>query len=146
MIVFDLKCGNAHVFEAWFASSDDFDRQAERGLIACPICADTTVAKAVMAPAIPAKGNRGAETPMASGDAAAMKAMLAKLAELQKSMTDSSEYVGRRFAEEARAMHHGETDTRGIYGETSAAEAAALRDEGIPALPLLFPVAKRSDA
>lgn len=146
MIVFDLRCSNTHVFEAWFASSTDFERQAERGLIACPICADTAVAKAVMAPAIPVKGNRGAETPMAAGDPAAMKAVLARLAELQKSLTDSSEYVGHRFAEEARAMHYGETQTRGIYGETSAAEAAALRDEGIPAMPLLFPVAKRSDA
>lgn len=146
MIVFDLKCSGGHVFEAWFGSSADFEAQSSRGLVACPVCNATGVEKAVMAPAVPTKGNRRADNPMASGDPAAMKAMMAKLAEVQKAMTENSEYVGRRFADEARAMHYGEVDTRGIYGETTPDEAAALHEEGIPALPLLFPVAKRSDA
>ena len=146
MIVFDLKCDRAHVFEAWFGSSSDFEAQVERGLVACPICGSGAIAKAVMAPAVPAKSNQRAAAPMATGDPAAMKAMLARLADLQKTLTDNSDYVGNRFAEEARAMHYGEADTRGIFGETTPAEASALREEGIEAMPLLFPVAKRSDA
>ena len=96
-----------------------------------------------MAPAVPAKGNRqaaGVSTNMVAGDPESVKTMLATLAEMQKKLTDNSEYVGRRFAEEARAIHHGESDARGIYGEASAAEAADLRDEGIQAMPLPFPV------
>ncbi|BBE33537.1 DUF1178 family protein [Sphingosinicella microcystinivorans] len=142
MIVFDLKCGEAHVFEAWFGSTSDYETQKERGLLACPLCSNTEITKAVMAPAVPAKGNMRDETrpvPVAGGEDARIKQMLGALAEMQKSMIESSEYVGNRFAEEARAIHYGETDARGIYGETSADEAAQLRDEGIEAMPLLFP-------
>ena len=157
MIVFDLKCGEAHVFEAWFGSSSDFETQKERGLLSCPLCGNAEIAKAVMAPAVPAKGNTRPDAPptppvpvaggeMAGGDAR-IKQMLGALADLQKNMIESSEYVGRRFAEEARAIHYGETDARGIYGETSADEAARLRDEGIEAMPLLFPTRPgRTDA
>lgn len=155
MIVFDLKCSKAHVFEAWFSSSSDYEAQKERGLLSCPLCGDGDITKAVMAPAVPAKGNTrddarpvpvaGGE--MAVGDDARIKQMLSTLADLQKSMVENSEYVGRRFAEEARAIHYGETDARGIYGETSADEAAQLRDEGIEAMPLLFPTRPgRTDA
>lgn len=143
MIVFDLKCTGGHVFEAWFGSSADFEGQKERGLLACPLCSDTSIGKAVMAPAVPAKGNREPlprQPVMAGGDDARLKEMLKAVAELQKAMTDNSEYVGPRFADEARAIHYGEKDARGIYGEASADEAAALRDEGIEAMPLLFPV------
>ncbi|MFD0849125.1 DUF1178 family protein [Sphingosinicella xenopeptidilytica] len=150
MIVFDLKCGEAHVFEAWFGSSIDYETQKERGLLACPLCGNAEITKAVMAPAVPAKGNTRADAPpvpVAGGDYARIKQMLGALADLQKSMIESSEYVGGRFAEEARAIHYGETDARGIYGETSADEAAQLRDEGIEAMPLLFPTRTgRTDA
>lgn len=150
MIVFDLKCGQAHVFEAWFGSSSDYETQKARSLLSCPLCGDADISKAVMAPAVPAKGNTREETrpvPMASGEDVRIKQMLGALAEMQKAMIDSSEYVGSRFAEEARAIHYGETDARGIYGETSADEAAQLRDEGIEAMPLLFPVGpRRTDA
>ncbi|MBL8646091.1 MAG: DUF1178 family protein [Sphingosinicella sp.] len=150
MIVFDLKCGEAHVFEAWFGSSIDYETQKERGLLACPLCGNAEIAKAVMAPAVPAKGNTRADAPpvpVAGGDDARIKQMLGALVDLQKSMIESSEYVGGRFAEEARAIHYGETDARGIYGETSADEAAQLRDEGIEAMPLLFPTRPgRTDA
>lgn len=150
MIVFDLKCGEAHVFEAWFGSSIDYETQKERGLLACPLCGNAEIAKAVMAPAVPAKSNTRDETrpvTVAGGEDTRIKQMLGTLAEMQKSMIESSEYVGGRFAEEARAIHYGETDARGIYGETSADEAAQLRDEGIEAMPLLFPTRPgRTDA
>lgn len=152
MIVFDLKCGEAHVFEAWFGSSSDYEAQKERGLLSCPLCGNAEIAKAVMAPAVSAKGNARADAralPMhvAGGEDARIKQMLGALADMQKAMIESSEYVGHRFAEEARAIHYGETDARGIYGETSADEAAQLRDEGIEAMPLLFPARPgRTDA
>ena len=150
MIVFDLKCAEAHVFEAWFGSSSDYETQKERGLLSCPLCGNAEITKAVMAPAVPAKGNTRDETrpvTVAGGEDTRIKQMLGALAEMQKSMIESSEYVGGRFAEEARAIHYGETDARGIYGETSADEAAQLRDEGIEAMPLLVPTrAGRTDA
>lgn len=147
MIVFDLKCGGGHVFEAWFGSSGDYDTQRDGGLISCPICNDCDVEKAVMAPAVAAKSNRR-QTPasMAAGDPQAVKAALKTLAEMQRAMIAKSEYVGDRFAEEVRSIHYGETAGRGIYGETTPAEAAALRDEGIDAFPLLFPLPGRGDA
>ena len=144
MIVFDLKCGAGHVFEAWFGSSADYDSQRERGLIACPLCGDAQVGKAVMAPNVAAKGNRGGGgegMPVAAGpDAGEMKAVMAKMATLQAKLLEGSEWVGGTFAEQARAMHHGERDAKPIHGETSLAEAKALADEGIAVAPLPLPV------
>jgi hypothetical protein len=132
VIVFDLKCEGGHVFEAWFGSSGDFEDQQRRGLVECPICGDKQVAKAVMAPRIPAKG--GGPSP------AEMKQMLAKLAGAQKRILDKSDYVGERFADEARAIHLGEADARSIYGKATPAETESLKSEGIAVAPLPFPV------
>jgi hypothetical protein len=142
MIVFDLKCGRAHVFEAWFGSSADYDDQRARGLIECPICGSGEVGKAVMAPRLGGKASAEPEAamPVATAPAPEMKAMMAKMAELQSKMLEGSEWVGRRFADEARAIHHGETGHRTIHGEASPAEAAALNDEGVGVMPLPFPV------
>ena len=136
MIVFDLKCAHAHVFEAWFGSSADYDDQRARGLVQCPICGDGAIEKAVMAPNVSAKSNRQQEvTP------AAMKAALAALAQAQASMLEKSEWVGTDFADRARAMHLGEEDKAPIHGQASADEARALIDEGVRVAPLPFPVA-----
>jgi hypothetical protein len=132
MIVFDLQCGAGHVFEAWFGSSIDHERQASAGMIACPMCGDTGVAKAVMAPAVAAKGNRS--------DAAT--ALLAA----QRQFEAASDYVGENFAAEARARHESPTPSRPIYGEASIADARALVDDGIGVLPLPFKPLARSDA
>ena len=143
MIVFDLKCGRAHIFEAWFGSSADYDDQRARGLIRCPFCGDQAIDKAVMAPRIGGKtaDEPQASMPVASAPPPEMKALMAKMAELQSKMLESSEWVGRRFADEARAIHHGEADHRSIHGEASPAEAAALKEEGVDLMPLPFPVA-----
>jgi hypothetical protein len=134
MIVFDLRCGGAHVFEAWFGSTADFDSQQDRGLIACPMCGDTDVAKAAMAPAVPAKAN---------SRAADVGALLAA----QRRLETEADYVGRDFAKRARAVHDGlEHAERPIYGEASLAEAAALIDDGIGVLPLPFRPRARFDA
>lgn len=134
MIVFDLRCAGGHVFEAWFASGAAFDDQRGRGLVACPVCADTGIKKAVMAPGIPAKGNSGSIPP------AAVKAVLAALAAKQAEVLAKSTWVGRDFAARARAMHDGETAHAPIHGEASGAEARALAADGVAVAPLPFPV------
>ena len=150
MIVFDLQCGShAHVFEAWFGSSDDYADQQERGLLACPICGDVTVSKAVMAPNVSAKGNaRRASTssqtvPVVKPDsptAPEAKAMLAVLAKVQSEMLAKSTWVGRKFDSQARAMDAGEAPKASIYGEVTAQEAKALVEDGIGVMPLPLPV------
>ena len=144
MIVFDLACPAGHVFEAWFGSSAAYEEQRQRGLVACPICGASEVAKAVMAPNVAAKGNSRSENPVpvrgGTPTPAEMKALLAQLARAQAKALEGSEHVGRGFAEEARAIHAGEADERPIHGEATREEARALVDEGISVAPLLLPI------
>lgn len=135
MIVFDLRCGQGHVFEAWFASSAAYDDQIASGRLRCPLCDDPTIEKAVMAPAVAAKGNRQ-EAP----SPATVKKALATMAAAQAKALASSTWVGTGFATEARAMHTGEQDQAPIHGQASIAEARALVEEGVPIAPLPFPV------
>ena len=139
MIVFDLRCGNAHVIEAWFGSTADYDAQVARGLVACPICDDVAVTKAVMAPAVPSKSNQGASP-------AQIKAALGALAAVQAKVEANSDYVGPAFATEARAMHDGDVPPRTIHGEATKAEAAALVADGVPIAALPFRSKARADA
>ena len=136
MIVFDLRCGLDHVFEAWFASSAAYEAQAAAGLLACPMCGDTAIAKALMAPSIPAKSNRRADPP----PAAAIKAALREIAADQARTLATSSWVGSDFATRARAMHDGDEVVRPIHGQASLAEAKALVADGVPVAPLLCPV------
>jgi hypothetical protein len=133
MIIFDLRCDpQGHVFEAWFASSEDYEAQRARGLVACPICGAAEVDKAPMAPRVGAKsGEMAPET---------VKAMLSEMASAQKKMLAGSDFVGDKFADEARAIHLGETQARAIHGQATPQEADDLREEGIPVAPLPFPV------
>jgi len=143
MIVFDLKCRRDHVFEAWFPDSASFAEQAEAGKVVCPVCGSRKVAKALMAPAVLKGSGKDKALPRASrpaepeGVAAALPdtekaaALRSMLRELRKHVETNCDYVGPQFAEEARKIHYGETDPRGIYGETSDEEAKALEDEGI---------------
>ena len=135
MIVFDLRCGGGHVFEAWFGSTAAFDQQAAAGQVRCPVCDDAAVTKAVMAPAVATKGNRRAAPPPA-----AIKQAMEQLARAQASALRSSQWVGTVFADRARAMHNGEREQATIHGQASLAEAKALVDEGVPVAPLPFPV------
>ena len=153
MIVFDLRCGQAHVFEAWFGSSGDFESQLARGLLACPICDDKAIEKAVMAPAVGAKGNQ------LRGDAK-RKADLRALALMQAEVEASCDDVGDRFAEEARRRFATpaaspaatarppaqQPPPRGLMGETTVETALELLGEGIPVLPLPFRRRRKADA
>lgn len=140
MIIFDLRCGaSGHVFEAWFGSSADYEGQKGRGLVSCPICGSAVIEKAPMAPGVPAKSNSGPAAHF-SAPPEAVKAMLAAATAVQKQLLAGSESVGDRFAEEARAIHLGEADSRPIYGRATPAEATSLVEEGVPIAPLPFPV------
>lgn len=135
MIVFDLRCEGGHVFEARFASSIAYEDQRARQLIHCPICQDVQVQKAVMAPNIGAKGNRTCGA--ANGDP---QSLIDAMAAAQAKALETSEWVGRAFPDRARAMYLGDAPVEPIHGETSAAEARELAEEGVPIAPLLFPV------
>jgi hypothetical protein len=136
MIIFDLKCApQGHVFEAWFGSSADYEDQRARGLVSCPICGSVDTAKAPMAPRLAARSNR---QPDASP--AAMKAMLAEMAKMQKKLLEKSDFVGDRFPDEARAIHLGDAEARAIHGRATSADARSLAEDGIKVSPLLFPV------
>lgn len=125
MILFNLKCAKNHEFEAWFRDGDAFDAQAAAKKISCPLCGSRKVAKAPMAPRIAKRGGKKSEL------AEKQAAILQELKELRKKVEANFDYVGDRFAEEARRIHYGEVDARGIYGETSDEEARALNEEGI---------------
>jgi hypothetical protein len=123
MILFALRCAADHEFEGWFRDGAAFDRQSAGGKISCPQCGDTAVTKAPMAPRV-ARSRTVEATPS--------PAQLRKaLQELRRHVETHCDYVGERFAEEARRIHYGERDPRGIYGEASADDAKDLADEGI---------------
>lgn len=124
MILFTLRCAKDHEFEAWFRDGDGFEAQHADGEIACPLCGDTTVEKAVMAP-------RVARSRDVSPPAVAMAQMRKVLTEMRRQIETNCDYVGPRFAEEARRIHYGETDPHGIYGEATDTESRELTDEGI---------------
>lgn len=141
MIVYDLACDNGHVFGAWFKDSAAYDRQEKRKLLSCSVCGSGKVRKAPMAPRI--SGGKGG-TDAAPADAASRQAsyandaklkkaaeLMKQLAELRRHVERNAEYVGPKFAEEARKIHYGETERKSIYGEASTSEARELAEEGI---------------
>lgn len=153
MKVLDLHCHAGHVFEGWFASEDDFQSQNQRGLVQCPFCGDSSISKGLSAPRL----NLGAKPPVPAAAAPATQgnvpqgqdsvalppALQAAWMELARKIAANTEDVGNRFADEARRMHHGETEERAIRGQATPDEAAQLLDEGIAVLPLPLPVAAK---
>ena len=154
MIHYNLRCtamAEPHEFDGWFKDSDAFDKLSKAGLVECPACGGTKVERALMAPAIPRKGRparnaiieaappapppqppampEGSPVPAAAGPMPAqLRALLTRIrAEVEK----NCDYVGKDFADEARKIHNGEAEARGIFGETTDAEAEALKEDGI---------------
>ncbi|MFC3676384.1 DUF1178 family protein [Ferrovibrio xuzhouensis] len=139
MIKYELKCRKDHVFEGWFQDSATYDSQAAAGKIACPVCNSRKISKAPMAPSI------GRSKSAQAADEVKQKAVMMKaLRELRDHVEKSADYVGDKFAEEARKIHYGEADERNIYGETSKDEAEALAEEGIDVA--MIPWVPRGDA
>lgn len=134
MIHYNLACDEGHDFEGWFSSSDDFDRQVERRLVACPSCGSVSVSKKLMAPAVSTARKKEARRELVMDQA--QKEAVAKLKELVKSIRENAEDVGERFPDEARKIHYGEADQRGLLGKATAEEAIALIEEGIEIAPL----------
>ena len=126
MILFDLRCTRDHVFEAWFPNNAAYDKQAKAGAVACPSCGSRKVEKAPMAPRIGKAAK--ASVPAVAAEHAEIRQ---QLTELRAKIEANCDYVGDKFAEEARRIHYGETERRDIYGETSDDEAKELNDEGV---------------
>lgn len=144
MIRYDLICAKGHEFDAWFASSTAYDEQAAKGEVACPVCGTKDVRKAVMAPAIARSRGRDAGERGDGGKAMeAARALLAVMEEVRRHVEANAEYVGDRFAEEARAIHNKESELRQIYGEATLEEARELIEEGIPVARLPSPPKKK---
>lgn len=150
MISFDLKCANHHVFEVWFRSSADYEAQSGAHQITCPICCNTQVQKAVMAPAIAAKSNQRQAAPLADPsipmavapptELEKVQALMQALARAQADALSESQWVGDKFADRARAMHYGEAEQSVIHGTANAQEAREMIEEGLPVAPLLVPI------
>ena len=151
MKVLNLCCGNGHGFEGWFASEDDFLGQTERGAIECPLCSDQAITRLPSAPRLNLSGARppaaaaaaaatasvsAASAPAAGPTAADLHAMWLKTVQ---QVLKNTEDVGAHFPEVARRIHYGETKQRGIRGQATADERAALADEGIEVMPLAMP-------
>ncbi|NVD43855.1 DUF1178 family protein [Qipengyuania atrilutea] len=158
MIVFDLKCGAGHRFEAWFRSSTDYGDQLARGLVECPNCGSKQIGKAPVAPAVSPKGNRSErklparpeteeKLPATSAPMpdipAELKPQFEKavkaLAKAQQAALKSSEWVGDKFAETSRRMHYGEAEEKPVHGKATAKEARDLLEEGITVTPIIVP-------
>lgn len=139
MKVLDLQCSQQHSFEGWFGSEGDFQDQLARGLVECPLCGDAAVSKMLSAPRL--NLGSGKEPQRKDVVAAPDATMQAAWMKMVRHVMANTEDVGARFPEEARRMHYGETEERGIRGQASAEETQALVEEGIGVLPLPIPKA-----
>lgn len=137
MIRYSLSCDNAHEFEGWFTESADFDRQVASGFLTCPVCNSAAISKLLMAPSV-STARKKDELQTLAMDAARKEAMT-KLKEAVEAIKANAEDVGTKFPEEARKIHYGEADARGIIGKATPDEAQALVEEGIEiaAIPVL---------
>lgn len=131
MIRYALQCDAGHEFEGWFGSSADYDEQVEQGRVSCPVCNTSKVRKQVMAPAISGAKKSGSDAEMRQ-----------KMEALRRHVEANFEDVGDDFAREARAIHSGEAQERGIYGQASGKELGELLEDGVPVAPL--PPSKKS--
>ncbi len=159
MKVLDLQCAHHHVFEGWFGSEGDFQDQLRRGLVQCPLCGDAEVTKRLSAPRlnfgktkeipgrdivdVSAKGEAAPLGTPANTEVATMpsaeQAMAAAWMAMTRKILANTQDVGDKFAEEARKIHYGETEERGIRGKATPDETQALIEEGIAVMPLFVP-------
>ncbi|MBO9465186.1 DUF1178 family protein [Tropicibacter sp. R15_0] len=142
MIQYSLKCANGHRFDSWFQSASAFDKLQGAGHVTCAVCGTSEVEKALMAPRVNKKAEAESNaTDLRSPDTAAEEA----LAKIKAHVEENSDYVGKDFASEARAMHLGDSPERSIWGEAKPEDAKALIDDGIPVAPLPFVPNRKSN-
>lgn len=147
MIKYALQCDQAHAFEGWFGSSSDYDDQSARGLVDCPMCGSKGVSKQIMSPAIAGtKAQKAAPLPDSLAvDPKMREMMMAAMGEVRRYVEDRFDNVGDAFAREARDIHEGKSEERGIYGHATPAEAKALIEDGIKVAPLPPAPPKKTD-
>ena len=159
MILFDIKCSDGHIFEAWFQNNETYEQQIDNDLVECPLCGCTKTSKSLMSPNISAKGEIIREAYQSEQDSEdhkvtvsahsnsskevssddvkrALDHMHNTMSKFRRQVEKSCEYVGDDFADEARKIHAGESEKRGIYGETTISETEELLEEGIDILPV----------
>lgn len=134
MIKFSLVCDSGHEFEGWFKDGADFDTQSKRGFLECPACGSAHVSKALMAPNVAARHDRDRMNVVTGSPT--QHEIMAKMRDLARLVRDQGENVGSRFAEEARKIHFGEKEARGIYGKATPEEVSGLIDDGVDVMPL----------
>jgi hypothetical protein len=141
MIKYALVCDQEHTFEGWFGKSADYDDQTQRGLIECPVCGTRAVRKQIMAPAV-----AGTKAQASAEPAADMRAvMLDAMGKVRAHVEQNFDYMGDAFASEARAIHEGRSEDRGIYGEATPAEVKSLVEDGVKVAPLPPAAPKKSE-
>ncbi len=151
MILYELRCANGHNFEAWFRDSGTYNSQAKSGEVECPSCSDTVIEKAPMAPRLsgvgagksaladaPAPATDAPKSPAENRAREVAKEILTAMKKVHDHVGENCDYVGDKFADEARAIHHGDAEDRGIYGEATSDEAKELEEENIPVQRLPF--------
>ena len=155
MIKYSLVCSHGHEFEGWFSTGEEYDRLEKSGHLTCAVCGDAGISKTIMAPSVNSPKKRRNVPVVAEGDASAepaakpgsdatlaslppqmRQAFIEQVRAFRKQVAETAEDVGDRFAEEARKIHYGESEERGIYGRAKVEDAADLAEEGIPVYPL----------
>jgi hypothetical protein len=145
VIRYALACDQGHDFEGWFSRSSDFDDQAARGLVECPVCGSYAVRKQIMAPALAGTKKRGEALAQDVAAGAKRAMMMEAMARVRAHVEDTFDYVGDAFAREARAIHEGKSEERGIYGEATPAEVKGLVEDGVPVAALPPDPAKKTE-
>jgi hypothetical protein len=145
MIRYALLCEHDHEFEGWFGASADFDDQQARGLVDCPVCGSKAVRKAIMAPAVAGTKSRSQDQAPAQREAQTQAMMMEAMGRIRRHVEANFDDVGDSFAREARDIHEGRAEERGIYGQASAKEVRDLVQDGVPVAPLPPEPIKKSE-
>jgi hypothetical protein len=133
VIQYSLTCQNDHTFDAWFRNAAAYDEQHKRGIVTCPLCNSTAVDKALMAPALSRASSEKVSLSIGHPEHAQLREAMRML---RHKVTSEADYVGDKFADEARKIHFKEVEARGIYGEATHEEVASLVEEGVDFMPL----------
>jgi len=140
MIRYALACEHDHPFEGWFGDSAEYDDQAARGLLECPVCSSRDVRKQIMAPAV-----AGTKKRSEIAGQAGRQMMMEAMGRVRRHVEENFDYVGDSFAREARQIHEGKSEERGIYGEATPSEVRELVQDGVPVAPLPPPAPKKTE-